>query len=226
MRFLLLVTLAALAGCATSQTSQADLAPDASRGTIVLSLAGSRSFLDALMLAPYNPATGTIAGGTYVSLDMYRVSNLGYVWKSVRPGTYVVHSLLHQGAWDLCFNADTQAFTVAAGQTVYLGTFNPQPYVAALTQDALAAGDTKLSSKTIRSYFDAPPARVDADARFPESGGPLQIASGQAVQATKAMFIPATFQPGTDYFGTGGLFHVGGRTCFGGTPGIDVMRAQ
>ncbi len=228
MRSFLLATalIAALSGCSTPQNVAADLAPPGGRATIVLSLGGSRSVLDTLMLAPYSPAAQDKQAGSYVAIDMYRVSDRGFVWKSVRPGTYVLHSLLHQGSWDLCFAGDTQAFTVGPGQTVYLGSFDPHPYVAALMQQAQAAGDTQLDSRLIRSYFDAPPARLNADPDFPATGGSLQISSGQTVAATPAVLLPATFKAGTDYFGTGGIFHLGGRTCFGGAPGIDVMGAQ
>jgi len=222
----LLAVVSFLAGCGTSQTAPADLSPGADSGTIILRLAAMHVVPTKLMLAPYDPNNHRLGGGSYAGIDMFRVSDRGFVWKRIRPGTYVLHSYIQQDTWDLCFYADTEYFTLSPGQTLYLGTFDPAPYDSALTQDVQYADDTKLPHRTVRSYYDSPTAHIEPDRGFPDTGGTLPVSATQSVQASKAVLAPASFALGTDVFGTGGLFHLGGKTCFGAAPGMDVKYAQ
>ena len=212
------------------QNHPADLVPPAGEATLILGVTHP-DFLSKLMLAPYDPARGdTTAGlfGGYVAFSLALPSDRGFVWKTVRPGTYVLHSLIKQTIWDLCFAHDTQAFTVRPGAVVYLGVFEPGDYTPTLDQAVHQAGEATRNRNSVASYMDiAPPARTQPDDAFPPGAHTLAVSSSiTATNVEPAVFTPAAFRAGTDFLGEGGVSHIGGRTCFGANPGIDVSSAR
>jgi hypothetical protein len=233
VRWVAVLAPLAVSGCGGSpQNALSDLAqPDAAKTTIVLSVTRP-AWASALMLAPYDPVKhDTVAGfmGGYVSLNLGLVSDRGYIWKRVRPGTYVLHSFLQQGIWDLCFAANTQAFTAGAGQIVYLGRFDPDPYARALLQAVQAADQTKVRvprSGRVISYMDAaPPAMLMADSESVAETHSIAVSQSYvATNVSAASFMPAAFEPGTDFLGESGS--LASATCFGANPGLDVKSAE
>jgi len=233
VRYAIVLAQLALSGCGGApQNDLAELAqPDAAKATIILSVT-KPAWLSALMLAPYDPVKqDTVAGfmGGYVALNLGHISDRGYIWKRVRPGTYVLHSFLQQGIWDLCFAANTQAFTAGAGQTIYLGRFDPAPYAQALQRAAQAADQTKVRvprNGRVISYMDsAPPAMLMADSESVAQTHSIAVSQSYiATNVTAASFMPAVFAPGTDYLGESGS--LGSATCFGANPGLDVKSAE
>jgi hypothetical protein len=73
----------------------------------------------------------------------------------IKPGTYVLQLISQQGGtWGVCFFESTQAFTVSAGQVLYLGELNSDAHVRQLLQLALAKGQTSAPQGTVYNYFD------------------------------------------------------------------------
>jgi hypothetical protein len=85
-------------------------------------------------------------GRKIYSLEKKYADRSPYTTRAFKPGTYVLNSIVQQGAWSTCFTRGTFAFTIQPGRIYYIGEVNSAPLLIDLQRSAIARGRTRLSS--------------------------------------------------------------------------------
>jgi hypothetical protein len=201
----LAASIMVLAGC-SAQNAAVDVENPAPGKAVILLAVTDAEPRSTLQLSPYDPArhvlTSTPLSG-FDTFDLSDVSDQGFVWKQVDPGTYVFASFTHQNQWALCFAGQTQAFTVQAGQKLYLGRLDTAVFEQALESDVAVHGNGTMRSGVLSHYFDGiPPVRTDM-AKLPlNPDGSISVSSSRSVDAVDdAVFTPAVFKAGYTLYG-------------------------
>ena len=125
-----------------------------------------------------------------------------YTTRTLKPGTYVLNSIVQQGAWSTCFTTGTFAFTIQPGRVYYIGEVNSGPLLLDLQRSAIARGRTRLTSGAlaigwepeIKPTFTVPTAEDLANVRrfvataMPRTTAPVEALAGRPADfvATKA----------------------------------------
>lgn len=206
-----------MTGCAAKLPSDIEL--NASSNEAVLLMFMQPLDLDYLVdVVTYNAATkqtGNEVVANNVLFNSNSIAGAHFEAKVVKPGTYVVQSFSRQGHWTLCFHANSYAFTIAPGQVLTLGRFQPEKHLIELNRSVQASGQTTAQQYQAFQYFDdvSPPQLEQA----PNGPGSLAEARNFVTkQMSKvhsgvefAALRPAKFGTGTSILGKtlcGGLF--------------------
>lgn len=210
-----LVATAGLAACTPPDPSKIAF-PDQSPKALVLMKVEPANVGYVLQLARFNEPEQALDAGSFGGFEPLAVVDpvgTHYVARLLDPGTYVIQDFSQQAAWAVCFNEKTRAFTVAAGDAVFLGDFSPILHLAQLETLARTSGQTLSMNNQIFHYFDnIIPPRLSA----PTVNSPDFLAAKQYEAASMptlhGRLKPVVFRPAR--FGTGySLF--GQRVCGG-----------
>jgi hypothetical protein len=183
-----------LSAC-TAENSPSDLNTAASgQSSVVFLRVKSPAKQDELVLArfdlPHRNIAASVLGG-FITLHLDQVSDHGFVWHHLEPGTYVVEQFSHQIQWNLCFTKETRVFSILPGQKLYLGELDPLPLERELASEVLMNGDIRLQSNLDATYqVPLPPVLNDPHTSMSASERSLQVSSQQTVQDV----VPADYQ--------------------------------
>ena len=137
-----------------ARTALAATSPDA----LVIMRAPALDADYGIALSRYDPATATATDGWERDDRQLSVKAFArgpdYVYARMPPGTYVVNGVTQQRRWLLCYHAATVRFDVAAGQVLYLGSFDAAAALAQLQRAALAARQVSGGTFQFFTYFD------------------------------------------------------------------------
>jgi hypothetical protein len=203
----------ALAGCAGNDPARLTYQDGSARSLLIVELdppvAGSR-----LEVATYDEqahaVTAYIGAGDAAGFEPGEKTR--YAFAVVDPGTYAFVSVAQQVKWAVCFHEKSLAFTVSAGQSVFLGRINMGAHLAQLQQSAVTSHQTYAKGVDVFHYFDniLPPQIAEPDAA---AVAKAQQFVSQRMPQVKAELKPASYRPA--HFGTGyDAFHVQ-RICTG-----------
>ncbi len=198
--------LLVLAGCSAQNAAVNVETPARGKAVLVLAV-GEPDARSTLQLSPYDPARHVLTStpfSRFNNFDLSDVSDQGFVWKQVDPGTYVFASYTHQNQWALCFAGQTEAFTVQPGQKLYLGRFDAVAFEQALEADVALHGNGKMRVGVLSHYFDGiPPVRTDMTKLPLNLYGSISVSSSRSVDGLEdAVFTPASFKAGYTLYGT------------------------
>lgn len=162
-----------------------------------------------LTFAPYDAQEeaigGGILGGGFTLLAKPKLFYDGYLVADVRPGTYIFQQFTRQDRWALCYNQESPAFTIKAGEALYLGEFDSRGSLIDLENEVSKSMRFLSTGGSLVHFFDVAAPRlkpiVDGEvamvqsfvtARMPRTTSPVM----------PAMFSVGRFGTGKDLFGT------------------------
>jgi hypothetical protein len=129
----------------------------------------------------------------------------GYLFRTIKPGTYVFKDFSRQDRWALCFNDNSFYFTVKAGQALYLGQLDSVSHVRDLETSAITSGRVTSRNSEAVHFFDniaAPRISViNQDALSNLAKTMKALMPKTTVQPEAAIYQPARFGTGRDLFG-------------------------
>jgi hypothetical protein len=160
-----------------------------------------------LGLSVYDPQNEAMKGGPWGGKAVFQAQPKkfvdGYLMLTVKPGTWVFQDFSMQDLWALCFNGNSLQFDVAAGEVVYLGSFDATAHAKELMLIATMTGRT--STKTFEHFFDTVAAPRIVPGTENEIADMRTLLAVHAPRTTApvrgATFKPARFGTGSDLFG-------------------------
>jgi hypothetical protein len=146
-----------LAGCATTDAQKVSFSGQGQKALVLLALEPEPAPY-ILHMTPYDEAKQELNAGFLNSGDvLLKVEGSDkptYIVRVLEPGTYTFSSLSQQRHWGVCFHNDTRSFTVAAGEAVFLGDFQPKRNLAQLEGLAAERDETQARRLQLITYFD------------------------------------------------------------------------
>jgi len=205
---------AGVAGCGPVQNTAVDLASLPPGKALIILRVTEASPDSTFELSTYDTARQRMTSSPlsgFQTFDLADTSDQGFLWKQVDPGTYVLASFTHQHHWALCFAHQSEAFTVQAGQRLYLGTLDTPQFSQALSINVDAHGDRRIDARFLKHYFDGiPPVHTEMEKLPLNPDGTVMLSSTGSVDGVEnAVMVPASFKPGYTLYGQpicGGYF--------------------
>lgn len=168
-----------------------------------------------LTFAPYDAQEeaigGSLLGGGFTLLAKPKLFYDGYLVADVRPGTYIFQQFTRQDRWALCYNQESKAFSIKAGEALYLGEFDSRGSLIDLENEVSKSMRFFSTGGSLVHFFDVAPPRLKPIAE----GEVAKVQSFVAARMprTTSPVMPATFSMGR--FGTGKDLFGTNRVCGG-----------
>jgi hypothetical protein len=208
--------MAALAACSKPDPTRISFG-EHPNNAVILMRTGGTGIGYWLKLAVYDDTSHSIATGLWNGSQLFKVDPSpvpSYIALTVPPGTYAFQFIEQQNIWSLCFSNRSLAFTVNAGDAVFLGDFDARAHLKQLEELAIKHNEIKSFTGTMNDYFD--PEILSPQISAPGPTTPDFLAAKQyeaaAMPSLRGRLQPVRYRPAN--FGVGYLL-TGQRICGG-----------
>lgn len=203
------VALLASSAAATQRPEKIAIGPVSPRGAIIFATP-PLPVEYIMMIAPFDPVARKVGTNGAARIEIRPGRGGGpdgdLFISDLNPGTYVVALVSQQGIWGLCYANNTLQFTVAAGEIVYLGSFDGAAAIRELHGLVARNGHQRVRNSELHHYIDGvsavPLAGADDAAALTKATGWLRAASPQTSATPRpAVLSPAGFGKSYTLFG-------------------------
>jgi len=160
----LIATAMLVLGCETTDVQKANLVEGGTKSGVLVKLDGFIPHFQELHLRPNNPSFSSSSLVKFI----FEKNQSDYVFTTLKPGHYYIHSLSQQKHWVSCFHSNTISFEVKPNSVTFLGNYNTIKNGAQLQNIALNKGHNRAVQSQVYFYTEdiLPPAISQPHQRF------------------------------------------------------------